>query len=335
MQPIANLVADEIKKRKLYMEFTKGFQLIVDQNGMSFSIVFQGVSALTPDEVNFIVRELAELIYEIGLEKIIYINGTAVQVVDGDFPFTSKIYESELTLSQKLVDICQAKNEDIPERFICAVSSQLMDDPVYFQGSPDIIFDYNKIRFWLYKQDIPRHPHTRVPVKYSQIIHDFALKAEINSFKTDLIYNASVKANRSSSNAPDSPVARMGQAHEQLEKHLNQLLRGKSSYQGIFEAINSRHYSKALRRACTCKDLPLAFEISRIILDFINILPINLNEQAGERNRAAIHYAVENANLPLVKFLISKGADKLLEDLQGLSARDFLISVSSPDITII
>lgn len=81
------------------------------------------------------------------------------------------------------------------------------------------------------------------------------------------------------------------------------------------------------------KDLALAFDISRIILDFNDILPINLNEQAGEINRAAIHYAIENANLPLVNLLISKGADKLLKDMQGLSAKDFLISVGSADLT--
>ncbi len=338
MQPIAMLVSEEIRKRKLYREYIQRFELTVDERGRDFSIIFRGMCALETDEKNFIVRELTAILHEMGLSKVIFINVLEVQSLADDIVFTSKIYESELTSSQRLVEVCQTKSDDIPEEYICAISSQLMDEPVYFKGNPEVKFDYNKIRFWLYKQSVPHHPHTRVRVMDSDVIHDFELKVKINAFKSELIYNVYVNKHKCSQQLsglsdPDSPVMRMGIAHEQLENRLNFLVKNKDSYPGLFEAIKLRRYSQALRRACTCDDYNLAFKISSTILDYDRVLSININEQVGNDNRAAIHYAMKKTNLPLVKFLVCKGADTTLKDSHGQCADDFFLRVEGAVFT--
>ena len=58
----------------------------------------------------------------------------------------------------------------------------------------------------------------------------------------------------------------------------------------------------------------------KLLLEYKNELSINIDEQAGSENRAAIHYAALKGHRELFKFLIQQGADENLKDKSGVIA---------------
>lgn len=70
--------------------------------------------------------------------------------------------------------------EDIPDEYLCALSSIIMTDPVQDPRTPQYIFEKSKILYWLQTKGI--HPFTRDPLKAEQLVDDNALKSAIAAF---------------------------------------------------------------------------------------------------------------------------------------------------------
>ena len=66
----------------------------------------------------------------------------------------------------------------------------------------------------------------------------------------------------------------------------------------------------------------------RILLEYKDILDIDVNETAGPLKKSAIHYAAENQFNELYNLLTEHEADTKLEDKNGSCAEDYLQPIS-------
>ena len=68
----------------------------------------------------------------------------------------------------------------IPDDFICAITHEIMNDPVYDPNFPQQRYDRYALETWLAHS--PTNPYTRAPLSVSGIVADSALKARIDGF---------------------------------------------------------------------------------------------------------------------------------------------------------
>ncbi len=78
-------------------------------------------------------------------------------------------------------------------------------------------------------------------------------------------------------------------------------------------AVKAKNYNQALRRACTSNHVT-ALTLIKILFDYKDKLVININEQAGEDKRTALHYAAITGNADVYEFLVCQGAKTDLKD---------------------
>ena len=96
------------------------------------------------------------------------------------------------------------------------------------------------------------------------------------------------------------------------------------SFSPFLAAVEAKNYSQALRRACT-GTAPQVPQLIEILLSYKEQLHININEQAGPAQRAAIHYAAIKKNQAAYDLLVRHGADDSIPDANGLTAADYLV----------
>lgn len=142
------------------------------------------------------------------------------------------------------------------------------------------------------------------------------LSPELN--KSDENHSLSDRNNVSISSSSGSPVTAAGDSHNLLINRLKILFGPKENeYQKLFDSLNAKNYSQALRRASTCKENIMAFAVAKIILAYKDRLNININEAPGQEKHSPLHYAALNANVDLYNLLVACGADKNQPDNQG------------------
>lgn len=84
----------------------------------------------------------------------------------------------------------------------------------------------------------------------------------------------------------------------------------------ILALIAKKEYSKALRTASN--DTVDGYAVVKILLDYKNIYkPHVIDEQVGEKQRAAIHLAIIKENWDVADLLKREGASSSLEDLDA------------------
>ncbi len=64
----------------------------------------------------------------------------------------------------------------IPEKFICQISQQLIDESCYLKGNDDVKYNLPHLKYWLYQQNAMQNPFTRQGITTSDIIYDYKLK---------------------------------------------------------------------------------------------------------------------------------------------------------------
>lgn len=124
-----------------------------------------------------------------------------------------------------------------------------------------------------------------------------------------------------------SPVTYAGDSHDKMRWRVGVICQQDLENFGIImTAIKERAYARALRRACTATDVSdiRIHQIVAIILEYKDILNININEQAGDKNFAAIHYAAEKGNKVVFDLLKKAGANITLQAKGGKTADDLL-----------
>lgn len=112
--------------------------------------------------------------------------------------------------------------------------------------------------------------------------------------------------------------------HRALTREMSKIIADnpKDNYEFFIKAIKEKKYTKAFRIACNSKDVK-AFSLAELLLKFKGKIPLDINEQAGDDSRSALHYAALKNNLDIYQLLLKNGAiDK--EDGGGKFAAEYL-----------
>jgi hypothetical protein len=122
--------------------------------------------------------------------------------------------------------------------------------------------------------------------------------------------------------------------HKQLLKDVTPILHkadvviSKEDAQVILNSIEKKNYAQALRRICAAKtdsqpnSMPM--QLMRALLARRDVLGFDINEKAGEKEKAAIHYAASSGNKALYDVLVKHGANPDLKDAKGYSAKEYM-----------
>lgn len=115
--------------------------------------------------------------------------------------------------------------------------------------------------------------------------------------------------------------------HNILVQRLRSHLQSKgTAYTVLLELAIKKEYNKLLRNACNAcinKD-GVIFQCIIILLEYAEVLPIDINEKGPTTGLAPIHYAAKNCNMALYELLIVKGANPLLTNNEGKNATEML-----------
>jgi tetratricopeptide (TPR) repeat protein len=121
-----------------------------------------------------------------------------------------------------------------------------------------------------------------------------------------------------------SPITVAGDAHNILIKRILAAVNTNPESILFFLAdIQEKAYTKALRRGCN-ESGERALRLISILLEFKEVLSININEQGGEKQFAAIHYAGSKGNKLLYELLVKHGADINLKDKDNITAVEYM-----------
>jgi hypothetical protein len=106
--------------------------------------------------------------------------------------------------------------------------------------------------------------------------------------------------------------------HDNLVKELAMMTMNKPRISAILTLVRNKEYSKALRTAANDEQDGLI--IVTLLLKYKDSLKINIDEQAGDKNRAASHWAIIKQKWDILDLLLANGASPSLKDIDGLCA---------------
>lgn len=122
-----------------------------------------------------------------------------------------------------------------------------------------------------------------------------------------------------------SPTTITGYIHERVIQIINKKLENENikDFEPFLKALSEMNYPKAVRNICNSSK-PIALSLLETILHYKDPLNFFIDEQAGEKKRAAIHYAALQGNKEIYDLLIQKGANCKIEDGDGHSAEYYM-----------
>ncbi len=109
--------------------------------------------------------------------------------------------------------------------------------------------------------------------------------------------------------------------HDQLVNRIEKF----NNVEIVLNLIKKKKYGSALRSACTSKKY--GYQFVQILLEYRDQLSIDINEQAGEDQFAAIHYAVlKQATTHVYELLLKYGANENLITAKGKTAKEMYLA---------
>lgn len=124
----------------------------------------------------------------------------------------------------------------------------------------------------------------------------------------------------------------MESPHQELLKNLNPIVSqdpdGFASFMAAIQGTEDEgpNYERALRRACTAQS-PLITQAITVLLAFNKMLGFDIDAQAGNPKRGAIHHAAMRGNTEVYDLLVRYGADPRLKDGEGKSGQDYMRAI--------
>lgn len=344
-KPVVDTIVKEMIKKGLYENYSKSIGIFFpDDTANTVHLRFNGMIYKAEEDIHFLMREVDEFVDNMGLSGLIKLTGVKANPQNNDVVFETKKYAQGHSHSEMLLDFYGITDEEVPEEFKCSITHVVMDDPVYFKGFPETRYDKTQLRFWLFKNSQGfENPFTRTPVSFSDILPDNELKKEINNYKTEIIkkkqhekhakkninelseqvekFSLSGNNNKPAVLTLNSPITTYGDQHKLVVERLKKIL-DPEGFKFIFDALNNKNYSQALRLACEIKNTEASCAIVNTMLTQGRNLPFHVNEMSNGVNSILI--AAKNGNVQLVNLLVDHGGNKNSKDSLGKSADDIV-----------
>lgn len=146
------------------------------------SVELNGFVDHSEGELNWLVRHISPVLKEISIKLF----GTSIYISESDSipqlnDIIFKIYAPTDTLNATKLDGL-VPDDKIPDDYLCALSQQMMDDPVYLKNNPRINYNRAHLEHYMYTVACMSDPFTRQGCSYTDIIPNTELKKDIDKF---------------------------------------------------------------------------------------------------------------------------------------------------------
>jgi hypothetical protein len=124
-----------------------------------------------------------------------------------------------------------------------------------------------------------------------------------------------------------SPIHQANDHHHKLMAEVHAIVKQNNFFDPLLKCLNEKSYEKALRLLCNnINKSELNLNLIQILLHYQDSLKIDINQQAGEKHYAPIHYAALHAHSGLYHLLTNYGADPSLKSKEEKTAPDLFPS---------
>ena len=308
--PLAKLLLDLIDRQLPFGIEHQNVQYTFTGNG--FKIAFINICTVQKDAGNIADRRIQSLLHENGLDNLINLARSLNIVEEGNICLDDILLTKTTTNFSKLLD--EYKIDEIPEEYQCALSTQIMDNPVYIESQPDIFYEKEVLRRWLFTSPQLLNPFTKTAINLYDIRENVELRLKIQNFVTDKIkktlhakYQPKVIVeNAGTLFKPTQPTKLKPLSDEQKN-----IFREKY---GLTD-IEKSSLCEAMRKAAkenNAKDV-------RVLID----AGYDINAQDPITKMTALHYAVINESVLTVRLLKKFKADESIIDSNYLTSADY------------
>jgi len=300
MLNIVDAMAIEFRKTKFLSGLHTGYSASISMNTIKFE--FKGMAMKEKSGNSYLVRNIAAIISEMGLSDVCYVSDCINQPIAGDLIISTEIFKPEETRNSRLLKGLIEDNA-VPETYLCNISKQTMDEPVYTTERPDIHYEKNQLMYWLYTQDNPVDIYTTKMIRPgNDIITDVTLKAEISSFVKEKI-NCGLREKQKMAN---------GKLVETIKKYVS-------------GNVTQETIDQAFRTAAAVDNV----EDLKMIFRKVTSVDAQDNKQ---RKRTALHWAIEKNSVASIEWLLSVQAKTNIPDAFGKTAVDYAHLSSNAEI---
>lgn len=270
--------------------FLKGYKSMTYEiyfdSEYKFDLRYDGVSAESMESKTFIINQLE--FYLRKVTSLLYISNISFHT-EPELICDDVIKRTITKNSQLLKNI--VKDADIPQKYTCLLTCQLIDSPVYIKGSPEAVYEEVALKYWLYHKNEPKNPTTNLPVQiYEDIVKMPELKNEIDLWVKEHLQTGLTARN---------------------QLFFSTLTRYKIGEHGPNEA------AKAFRKAAFSNNV----DDFNFLLGFV--VNINQQDENPANMKTAFHWAVTKNSIEVIKKLIELKADPFIKDAANKTCLDY------------
>lgn len=258
----------------------------------SVVICLEGLSVIDQNSHNMMVNIIRRRLKDDSLPFCLSKSSFGNSYARGDAVFLAERLRPAESLNSKQLAQINFPDTQVPTNFICSISAQVMDHPVYDLRAPDQKFEKAQLMFWL-DQHLPSYmPSTRLPYLNQYIKADNNLMYEINNFVEDKM--------------KDHDFLMLRQLFEKLKIPLGDSV----------PAIND--LEKAFRRVA------LSGDGSQFLLLFKFGVQIDAQDDNPSKRFTALHWALKSGNYEVASTLLAYGARLNIPDANGITALNLI-----------
>lgn len=298
MVNVSNAMLKKFAEVGLLSGFQQGSRICVET--CSITLEYPGITAEDGEVVKFIIRKVEEIIKEVNLSDICSVSSASKQDCNGD-----KIIRLNHLKPRETKNSMLLKNilpmEDVPEEYLCQLSQEIIDEPVYTTKRPDIFYNKNHLTHWLYSRSNPLDPYTNQAINaINDVIFDADKKKEIDAFV--------------STKLKEGLLLKQKKFQTAVKKHTGE------------EKITQANIDKAFRTAAARN------EVNDLAILFHKVTSINAQDDNPIRKRTALHWAIEKGSVDCVKWLLDNKAEINIPDANNKTALDYASDSNNDEI---
>ncbi len=315
----------------------KNYGVTIDNSAITIRV--RGIMPFADKDTDNYAQKIANKLEEFKFRKYMCVGriGIAPEPLD---TLLSPDATSNAMNAKLIKIIFEIEESDIPERFICVLSGEMMSNPAYLSSNPKVNYERLHLSKWI--NDNNTDPTTRQRISSVGIVDNNELRNEILSFLSDKdqgneiagyhIPNKTIAiqtdqfGDNYSLNSPatlfTAPRAnsQMSSATTEMETLFSSASLGKE-----FIAL----LAKSLRRFANAGR---SNEVKAILALCNPQLIIDFQDENPNSKQTALHYAAKGKHANVIQVLLAYNASFSIVNAQNKTAEDLILSSNSSDI---
>jgi len=303
---IANELASKIDESNFMMkkgEYLTGLGIGIDPNDLNkFSICFRGVyiDTINKDVASYITNVIQSFLMDLESNKTFSVSNLSMQLPENEgrvISLTIDLFKPKLNDNAIFFNRLKIDNDEIPEKYLCSITNELMQKPVFIDNNDNLeslYYDEDNLKYHIFQKTefdeenkviIFKDPFKQTNFTLSDI------KSVSQDFKLEL----------------DNYIKQVKEKYTILEKILN-------TYK--LKDASDENLSTALRRAAGLGNLEdLKYLATKVDINKKDTNPTNY--------KTALHWAVINKHKDCINFLLDNNAKIDIKDALNKTVLDY------------